>query len=180
MAVERLVGEDFMELFDTFERTAFRLETRDHYTVDEEAEALHDFLAAGTFDLDWFQPWLSTLHRITSAGRTMTRVRLLSEPPTDYQRFELAVAPANINAGETIMLLDRSKARTLDLPDYDFWLFDDARLVTMLFDGDGHMVEAVASDDQDTVRRHRDVQARAVVAATPYADYRPARPPRKA
>lgn len=98
--MDRLVGENFNALFETFERTAFRLETREHYTVDEEADALQEFLADGRFDLGWFEPWSQTIRTITAAGRTMSRVRVVNEPPTDYQRFELAVAPANISAGE--------------------------------------------------------------------------------
>jgi hypothetical protein len=169
--MDRLVGEDFNALFETFERTAFRLETREHYTVDEEADALQEFLADGRFDLGWFEPWLQTIRTITAAGRTISRVRVVNEPPTDYQRFELAVAPANISAGETITLLERSKARTLNLPEYDFWIFDDNRLVTMHFADDGRMVEALATEDQDVVRQHREAQARATAHATPYADY---------
>jgi hypothetical protein len=176
MAVGRLAVEDFMRLFDAFERTAWRLETRDYYHVAEEQAALRDFLAGKPIDLAQFEPWWATVRRIVTTGRTMSRVRLVSEPPTDYQRFELAAAPANISAGETIMLLERSRASTIDLPDYDFWLFDDARLVTMVFADDGHMVEAIVTDDQDTVQRHREVQARAAAAATPYADHHASRP----
>lgn len=35
----------FLALFDSFEHTAFRLETRDAYVEDEETEPLRAFLA---------------------------------------------------------------------------------------------------------------------------------------
>jgi hypothetical protein len=165
---ERLVGERFGALFDSFERSAFRLETRDTYAVPEEAEAYQRFLAGEPLTLDWFEPWLETIRRIASSGRTMQRVRLVSNPPMDYQRFELAVTPANLDAGEDIRLLTRAVAATLDLPDHDYWLFDDSRLVVMHFTDEGRFLGAEELGSPSDVAAHRNARDRAVAAAVGY------------
>ena len=58
----------------------------------------------------------------------MSRVHVVSEPVSDYVRFELLhVYPANVEAGEDVRILGRAKAEAQPGPscDGDFWLFDD-------------------------------------------------------
>jgi len=167
----RLAGEDFNRLFSTYVHTAFRLETRDHYAVTDEAEAFRKFLAGEPYELDWHRTWLAGIRSITGSGRRMQRVRLVSEPPTDYQRFELAVTPTNLAAGEDIRVLPRSRAAGLDLPAYDFWLFDDTRLGIMHFDDDGLFQGIEMIEDPTTMTAHHAASDRALQHAMSYADY---------
>ncbi|MFC0529005.1 DUF6879 family protein [Phytohabitans kaempferiae] len=169
--MKRLAGEDFNRLFSTYVHTAFRLETRDHYAVSDEAEAFRRFLAGEPYDLDWHQTWLAGIRSITASGRRMQRVRLVSKPPTDYQRFELAVTPANLEAGEDIRILPRSRVAGLGLPDYDFWLFDDTLLGIMHFDADGLFQGIEMIEDSTTVAAHNAARDRAIRHAISYADY---------
>ncbi|MFI6688111.1 DUF6879 family protein [Streptomyces sp. NPDC050485] len=46
-----LSGKEFGRLFETFERTAFRLETLSVYSVEEEREDFERFLAGGDMGL---------------------------------------------------------------------------------------------------------------------------------
>src|SRR5262245_54379792 len=108
---------------------------------------------------------------LTTSGRTMQRVRLIREPPSDYQKFELAVTPTNLEAGEDIRVLTRPAAAGLDLPDYDFWLFDDTRLAIMHFAGDDTFLGAELLEDEAAVADHRRARDRAVARAIPYTRY---------
>jgi hypothetical protein len=139
--------------------------------VTDEAESFRKFLAGEPYDLDWHQTWLADIRSITASGRQMQRVRLVSVPPTDYQRFELAVTPTNLAAGEDIRVLPRSHAAGLDLPDHDYWLFDDARLGIMHFDDNGlfHGIEMI--EDPATVTAHHAAYDRALRHAMTYTDY---------
>jgi len=135
--VTRLAGGDFDTVFDSFTRAAFRLETLPHYTVPIDTDAYADFLAGRPFDLSWHEAWLTTMHRKIRDGRMVQRVRVMDEPPTAYQRFELAVTPRNLGIGEHIRIIVRPAADALGLPAQDFWLFDDERVVGMDFDSHG-------------------------------------------
>ena len=56
------------------------------------------------------------------------RVRVLADPPTDYQRWMLWADPWYAEAGEDIRYLPRSARRTSRLAlDHDWWLLDDER-----------------------------------------------------
>ena len=58
------------------------------------------------------------------------RPRIISEPASDYIRFEYEVTPAaNLAAGEQVRWLPRQMASDLALPGNDFWLFDGAAVL---------------------------------------------------
>ena len=57
--------------------------------------------------LDWWQPWLEQIARLTRDGKHIARVRVLAEPPTAYQRWEIWAAPWHAQAGEDIRYLPR-------------------------------------------------------------------------
>ncbi len=143
------------EQFRTFTRSAWRLETRDSYTVPAEQVSLATYLATGELDLAYSQLWFDSVRAATAVGRSYARVRVYPEPLTDYLRFEFAVAPFNIDAGEDIRVMPRPTAVALGLPDYDYWLFDDQRVVLMRFDDSTGLVAVDVLTDPDTVSQHR-------------------------
>lgn len=141
--------------FRTFTRSAWRLETRDSYTVPAEQASLTTFLATGELNLTYSQPWFDSVRAAKAAGQSYERVRVYPEPLTDYLKFEFAVAPFNIDAGEDIRVMPRSTATTLGLPGYDYWLFDDERVIVMHFDDTVGLAAVEVLNDPDTVSQHR-------------------------
>src|SRR5262249_54236989 len=132
-----IVGADFDRLFSSFAHTADRIELHDRYRSDLEDEVLRRYLAGESDDLAWAAGWVDQIRAHAAEGKRYRRVRVVSVPLSDYQRWGvLAIAPHNIEAGEDIRYLDRAKAP--DLPAFDYWLFDadtpDARAVRLNFD----------------------------------------------
>lgn len=77
-----LAGEEFGRLFETFERTAFRLETLDVYDVEEEQDEIARFLAGEDLGPEWDDnPWVRSM---TDKGKSLSRVHVLRSPLTDY------------------------------------------------------------------------------------------------
>jgi hypothetical protein len=169
-----LAGADFDRLFVTFERTARRFETRDRYDVPAETEAVRQFVA-GQWDEAGYrarrEPFLDSVRAVIAAGRRRERVRVVPEPLTDFLRWELRISRDNVAAGEDIRYLHRSRADQLDLPDHDFWLFDDDRLALMYFTADDRFLGAQLVTDPDLVAEHRRWLDTAMPAATPYVQY---------
>jgi hypothetical protein len=167
----RLVGGDFDRIFDGFTHTAFRLETAPYYAVPTEDDAYRDFLAGTPFDLSWHQPWLAMIKAATDTGKSVRRVRVMAEPPTPYQTFELTITPHNLDAGEDIRILPSSIAEHLGLPNTEFWIFDETRVVTMLFDQDGIFQYAEITDNPHVAADHRRLRDLAWNRAIPYRRY---------
>ena len=148
-------GPEFADLFATFERSAWRLETYPGYEVDEAADPPRRFTAPGVLDVSNRADWLTGVKNATAAGRRFERVRVLTDPPTPYQDFEMAVAAHNAAAGEDIRTLTARKARALELPDrHDFWIFDDQRVAILHFSPTGRLLNAEVHDDPDTLAQH--------------------------
>jgi len=144
-------GAEFDQLFETFEHTAYRLETRDRYNVPLEAEPIRNFLA-GEPDAAYLADWLAMVRRSTAEGRLFSRVRVVSSPLTDYTRFGLWIARYTCEAGDDIRYLARDRAAAL--PDYDYWLFDSRRLVKMRFTDDDRFTGAEIVEDPAEIVRH--------------------------
>ena len=72
----------------------------------------------------------------------MQRVRVVSTPLTDYERFELALFPPSLEAGEDIRVISRSVFRSIVRVSEDFWLFDSQTAVMLRYDSAGRFLRA--------------------------------------
>lgn len=152
-------------------REAFRLEVRDSYEVPAESEPLRRFLAGEPFDLRaWSRDWTSFVRELIDRGAGLSRVRVVTEPHSDYQRWLLHLTKINAEAGEDIRYIPRHLAG--EVPPDDFWLVDGRMVVFNLADADGRSVggSAVTTDPQIVAYCQR-VRERLWPMATPYTDY---------
>ncbi|MGB3442772.1 MAG: DUF6879 family protein [Actinophytocola sp.] len=170
--MELLQGEAFDELFRTFERTAFHLEVQDAYHTPDESGPFSLFLNGQDDDLAWHRPWLALVREATSAGRAITRARVVTVPHGDYTRWGLTIAEHNITAGEDIRWLPRHLIDSAELTADDYWLFDDSRVVFTVFAPDGTFEGGAATTDPVIVRHCRTVRDRVWEAAIPHDRYR--------
>jgi hypothetical protein len=169
--MELLRGDEFENLFRTFERSAFHLELKDSYDTSEERGPFALFLAGKPDDFAWHEPWLSLVRETTQGERSISRVRIVSVPHTDYTRWGLTVTPLNIEAGEDIRWLPRDLAKGIELPVDDFWLFDDSRLVFTVFETDGQFVGGVEVRYPEVIELCRTAQRETWGRAIPHAEY---------
>jgi hypothetical protein len=161
---------EFRSLFRDHRR-AFHLEMKEEYRVTEEDEEFRKFLAGEIQVPDWGSDWRDFIQNVTAAGCAMQRVRIVSEPLNDYARFLLAHAAGSVAAGEDIRYLPRDKAAGIDLPVEDCWLFDDSKLILVLFPGDGRKYGMHPVDDPKLTARYVAVRDQVWERAIPYAEY---------
>ncbi len=169
-----LTGEVFGQLFTSFERTARRLEARDHYDIAEEDDQVGGFATGQLDEADhraYMADWMGMVRSARAAGKRFERVRIVPAVLTNYLRLELRGNRYNAEAGEDIRYLDRDRANALDLPDHDFWLFDEERLALQYFTASGRPLGALVVADPAVVSQHAAWLDRAWTEATPYADY---------
>ena len=144
---------DFAELLSGARRTAVHLEMRDRYGVGDEAEEIERFTRTGEIALDptasWWPQWLGIVKETLARGVVMRRARIVSEPVTDYIRWEHAVTPLNLDAGEQVRWLPRRHACDIALPGNDFWLIDNNLVVFHFFTGDGDWADPGFETTQD-------------------------------
>ena len=165
------MSEDLAELFDTFEREAFRLETLSDYSGSGNSDAYQAFLAGKPRPADYNESWVSELRSHTGSGKRIYRVHVLSRPLTPYLRFELGWGyQKNATGGEEFFILDTTdKPDPLDGVD-DFWLFDATTAVTMLYDAEG-AVSARRTMPGSRAQEFVDHRDAALAAAEPFAEW---------
>ncbi|WP_405581178.1 DUF6879 family protein [Streptomyces sp. NBC_01190] len=160
------------DLLRSCSRTAVHLEMRDGYMRSDPRFAA--WQAGVRTGLTVATSWLSVFAHTTSRGVAVRRARIVSEPVSDYVRFEHHLSSANVTAGEEIRWLPRRRASDLALPGNDFWLFDDAVAVFHHFDGDGEL----APDDEEVrtdtaaVKLCADAFAAVWTRAVPHPEYK--------
>ncbi|GAA0527951.1 hypothetical protein GCM10011581_40810 [Saccharopolyspora subtropica] len=165
-----LPGAELDELLRSFRHRAWRWECQGTYRQPAEAEPWRRWRAGEPDDLAWLRPWLDQVAAATRAGRRFARVRVFREPPTEYQRWQLDVSPANIAAGEDVRVLTAGRARALGLPNRDFWLFDEDRVALMHFENQQFAgTEIIAAPEE--VNRYRTWRDVASDHAIPFMAY---------
>ncbi|MEU6491076.1 DUF6879 family protein [Streptomyces sp. NPDC046984] len=132
----------FDELMESAQHSAVHLEMRDQYAVGDEADDFDTWLRTGKRDVaptsEYWAPWVDMLSRAVARGVVARRARIVSEPVTDYIRYEHAGTVVNIAAGELVRWLPRQQAVDLMLPGADLWIFDGTQVLFNHFTGDGN------------------------------------------
>ena len=150
---------EFWENLHDFQHSAFRLELQADYREPGETDLADAWLAGDrvTPESDsGLAEWFRRVREHVAAGRTVSRVRVHADPPTDYQRWERWLGQWNTAAGETIRYLTQPQAHEIGLlpaaGDEDWWLYDNTRLLVMRF-ADGRRVENEIITDRMIVHR---------------------------
>jgi hypothetical protein len=117
--------------------------------------------------------WCDAVRTWTGQGRIVQRVRLLTEPPTDYMRYQLSTAFLDqVEAGEDVRILVSSSA----WPDgvtlqQDHWLINGNTLLVLDHSKDGALAFADLVDDEAAVATARGLRDLALGVAVPYTRY---------
>jgi hypothetical protein len=164
----------FDDLFSQCRQSAVHLETRDQYTPSDPVYA--DWLSGADIDpaAAW-RDWYDLIHATVVRGVSVRRARVVSEPITDYIRYEYDLtAGLNLAAGEQVRWLPREQASDLLLPGNDFWVFDDRLVRFGHFAGNGEYLRDELTEDPAVVCRCSHAFERVWERAIDHGDYRPA------
>ncbi|MGH3824285.1 MAG: DUF6879 family protein [Pseudonocardiaceae bacterium] len=160
---------EFSAWFTQFRRSCFRLEVLQSYGSSGEDDSLRTFLAGqDPQPHPGKREWMALVDAATRDDRTMQRVHVITEPISDYLCFEVAWSYAyNVAAGEDVRLipLPEDAPWPADIPQRDFWLFDDTVLFDMHYGSDGRWLGV----ERNTGQADIDVACRARAAALRHA-----------
>lgn len=100
----------------------------------------------------WWRPFHDNIASAVSRGVVVRRARVVSEPVSEYIRWEHYVTRANQIAGEEVRWLPRRQTTDVPMPGNDFWLFDGTLLRVHHFAGDGSLVKDELTDDAKALK----------------------------
>ncbi|MEU0691575.1 DUF6879 family protein [Streptomyces uncialis] len=121
----------------------------------------------------WWRPFLDVVVDTTGRGVEMRRARIVSEPVTDYIKYEYDVTFPNVEAGELVAWLPRRRAADIALPGTDLWMFDGTSVLFTYFSGIGEVVDREWSTEPGVVDLVSSAFETVWDRATPHAGYKP-------
>ena len=175
--MELMTPEQRDELLGAFRRDAFHLELKDSYQAAYEDGPFARWQRGEPDDSAWHEPWLNRVREATSAGKRIRRVRVVTEPLSDYIRWEHSVTRLNQEVGEDIRWLPRHLLpEDIQFPvsGSDFWIFDDEIVTVGHFDADGRVLGSELVTDPAVVAACARVRDELWRLAMPHREYQPA------
>ena len=126
-------------------KTAYHLEQRDVYALaDVHRSSFDSFTRSGDICSAFMADWEETVREASARGVEFRRLRIVSEPLSDYIRWEHAITASNIAAGESVRWLSRRTCPDVAVVPFDFWVFDGQAVLVNHFAGDGSWPEPSA------------------------------------
>ena len=181
--MEPLTYDGFKGLVRT-SRRAWHLELRDTYNVESEDEPYGRFLRGEADTYEWLDEWLSFIREVVTH---VTRVRNARDHPTrlpgdgaGQEAGQRIIEPGGPLAEEhppvedglaKFRYLPRHLADGIELPQEDYWLFDDDALVLSVFSADGRTGGFAQESDPSLRAQCRDVREQVWSRAVPFAEY---------
>lgn len=154
-------------------RETLKLEQRDFYVADADDLALY---LAGDLDAvaSSYQVWADSVAEMEHAGEHLRRVRVISEPLSDYQRMAVQFSGAAVDAGEDLRWLPRRLTSVLPLPGNDFFVLDGRTALFNVMDGNGDRAEIQLYTEPEVVGLCLDAFKAAWSLAVPHREYKTA------
>ncbi len=150
--------DELGELAKGISSSFVHLETRDAYGTETELPHLAKWRRGEPDDLAWCEWYFDMLRGHRAAGRRCRRLRVASEPVSEYQRWVNDHVGAFIEAGEENYHISRQRLTDVWLPGSgDFYVFDDALVFYLHYAGSGLNTSCEITDDPEVVKACRDV-----------------------
>lgn len=168
-----ITDDDFDRLLREFKRESVHLETRDAYGTAVELPHMAKWATGEPDDLEWLQGWCATLREHVKAGKSIRRIRIVSEPLSDYQRWSYSIAYPMVAAGEDIRWVPRRLVSSIAFPGNDFYLFDDRLVVFLIYAGNGLAIDKATSTDPHDIALCRSAFETVWALSISHRDYKP-------
>ncbi|MFE1959939.1 DUF6879 family protein [Streptomyces sp. NPDC059479] len=165
----------FADFLGDCRHSAVHLEMRDVYTVADEDEGFTAWKSGHRYDLadraSWWTEFHGTVSDAVSRGVVVRRARVVSEPVTEYIRYEHSCTAQNLASGEDVRWLPRRSALDLMVPANDVWIFDGRLVRFGLFSGEGVFLTHVMDDTPHVAKQCLSAFEAVWERAVPHADF---------
>ncbi|MFI1013528.1 DUF6879 family protein [Streptomyces sp. NPDC020965] len=163
------------ELLGSAQKSAVHLEMRDVYAIDSEQGDFDAWRAGHRIDpadrASWWSPWHTLIAGTVARGVVIQRARIVSEPVSEYIRYEHGETFMNTLSGEQVRWLPRRRASGLALPANDFWLIDGRTIRWNHFTGEGASEGGEISEDPGAAKLCAEAFEAVWERATPHGEY---------
>lgn len=155
------LGADFGA---NFQHSAYRLELLSYY----DSQLYRDRLAGRPVDRS---RWDGIIRGAVAAGKIIQRVHVMPDVLNPYLEHEIDFYQGSVLAGEDIRILPEAGAGDLELPYFDYWLFDSATAAVLEYDDAGICTAIDIRTEPEFVARCNTWRDAALARAITLADW---------
>jgi hypothetical protein len=141
------------------DKALFRFEYLQDYSAEDGNDTVKYFIQTGFLrEHPETSPWWSQIKRRNDSGMSTARVRMVTEPMSDYTKMELAyLMEAKKYSGEDIRIITEECFQKLDLSDVkDFYLVDNSQVFIMKYGEKGKYLGSELVDGLDKYLNAKD------------------------
>lgn len=171
--MEEITEDGLTHLTSSFKRSMVHLEARDAYGTETELPQMAKWASGEPDDFAWLEDWCQRIQGHVEAGRTARRVKIVSEPLSDYQRWAYEVFTPIAKAGEDVRWVPRRQISAICIPGNDYYLFDDERVVFLHYAGSGLVTAFTTTTDAAIVEMCRTAFEKVWTLSIPHSEYKP-------
>ena len=143
--------EPLWEAIENCQKSLFRFEGLQDYSAEDGEDTVNYFVKTGQLKKfpDTNNKWWSDIKLKNESGVVTQRVRLVTEPMTDYTRMELEYLKVAKNySGDDIRIIQEENFLSISIVGTsDFYIIDESRLFFMNYGLEGKYLNSVESDE---------------------------------
>ena len=171
--MQEITEDDLTELTGSFQNSMIHLEARDAYGTETELPHMAKWHAGERDDFAWLQDWCIKMATHVSAGRVARRLKIVSEPLSDYQRWAYDVFTRIAKAGEDVRWVPRPRVSAVCIPGNDYYLFDNERVVFLHYAGTGLNTGFTTTTDREVIEMCSAAFEKVWALSIPHREYKP-------
>ncbi|TJZ52918.1 hypothetical protein FCH28_17250 [Streptomyces piniterrae] len=165
-----LDGDEWRRRFADIKQEAWRLEVLPQYLMPHEAEEFAAFREGQPMSPYTAASYTERVSRQHAEGKRNGRVHIVTQPLSDYLRFEFArYYEVHVRAGDDIRILDVTNRPNPLEGAQDFWMFDREEVVLMNYEADGRQINREVFEGD--VLPFVEYQRIAVSESVPFEEY---------
>lgn len=165
-----LDGEAWQAKFREFQTEAWRLETLQVYNVPQEIEELRAFRSGVRINPHTHSnEYTDDLKRVRREGKAKGRVHIVTQPLSEYLRYEFMYYLPHVWAGEEVRIMDVTDRENPLQGIQDFWMFDKSEVVLMDYRPDGTQISRTVFEGD--VSPFIEYQRIAIAESMPFEEY---------
>lgn len=165
----------FDKWWDEMTNEWFKVEVLQDYAGEDDGPSLRNWIkgdkqtAIELIKSSDYSKWAKDCREKLAQGVKLIRIHIVEQPLTDYIEWEIEhYKLVNIpRCGESVHLLNRAKVADLSLPDGDFMIFDEKKVVLNKYDKKGSMTHQTFFEEPDDIGNFLEFRQRLVERAKP-------------
>jgi hypothetical protein len=153
------------------EKEIFRIQLLTEYP-DSEKAAYDEYKKGNVIKSANVDSNIEFISRKVKNGVKMVNLLVVDIPLSTYTKFSIETTYIYLaNAGYETFLVERSKVADIVKNTKDFWLFDNKKVLPMLYDIDGHVIGALKPITDEKVGGYVKIKEKVLPMALPLTEF---------